>query len=217
MAIIEGSTGSETLYNSSNYWEEDYIDGFGGHDVVIGQGGKDTLIGNQGSTDWLYGGEEADEFILYTSNDTTAYLAGLWVNGDYIPPHVVDNISGTVHYLADYSAADSNSQDTISFGNALPFAPVNIKLFDANGNPLNNESPLIYGPDSIVVNPGGSFDYVGGAPDFQIPDSGDDLDVIDLDDIFIGNNGWIFTDPNPIFNQDVLTTFADINPSVLGF
>jgi Ca2+-binding RTX toxin-like protein len=217
MATIEGSSGSEILFNWFNSSEDDYIDGLGGNDTVLGYGGNDTLIGNEGSTDWLYGGEGADEFILYTSNDMTAYLEGLWVNGQYIPPHVVDNISGTVHYLADYSAADRSSPDTIIFDNASPISPVNIQLFDANGNPVYNELPPISFPDPIIVNPGGSFDYFSGATDFQIPDSGDDWDVIDLGNIFTGGDDLSVIGSDNIFNRDVLTTVSDINPIVLGF
>jgi hypothetical protein len=124
MATIEGTSGSETLYNWSNYAEDDYIDGLGGNDIVYGQGGNDTLIGNHASTDWLYGGEGADQFVLYTSDDITVYVLDPWLNGQYTVSHVLDNISGTVHYLADYSA----TEDNLSLVNASQSS--SIKIFD---------------------------------------------------------------------------------------
>lgn len=67
--FIHGGDDANFLYGQAG---DDYLSGDGGNDFLYGESGKDTLVGGFGGTipngeleyDYLYGGTEADTFIL---------------------------------------------------------------------------------------------------------------------------------------------------------
>lgn len=172
MAIVTGTTASETLTGTAN---ADTIDALGGNDVLAGLGGADQLNGGEGNDTASYAASVAVAVSLETGTAT-----GGDAEGDTFDS--IENLTGgagndTLEGNAGNNvlAGGSGSGDTVSYANASGGVLVNITTTTAQ-NTLSAGTDTLTGFENII---GSAFsDSLTGTSSVNTLTGGDGNDVL---------------------------------------